>query len=312
VARAAATVVAVVIMLAAGGACGRPTSYTTYFWPVWIDSGIYALAVDTPGDPPTVVEIRGGRQVPVNLTVPANCPVGYWISLVRLSRDEFAALRMCDDGHRLLRYRTFDTPVELATLGGAPSGITWDSTGSRGWATVSFNDCDSIAPIRDGRRAPVDDFIAAYFKWPLDADLAEPHDDGTCDGRGRAALAMTRDHDVVFFASPSAQDFPSRTHGRDQTPWSMFVADESNRTVRERACCFHGIKHAALAPDQSVVAVTGLYKGVRGLWLVNVASGEVKKVADGAFTVLAWSPDGRSLAVASVTSAGDSFRTIRP
>jgi Tol biopolymer transport system component len=86
---------------------------------------------------------------------------------------------------------------------------------------------------------------------------------------------------------------------------------KATHSIRDVVCCFQNIEYGAVSSDTSIVAVTGSFKAVRGLWLVKVDTGEVTKAVEGSFNVLAWSPDRQTIAVAVATDSGDAIRMVR-
>lgn len=103
------------------------------------------------------------------------------------------------------------------------------------------------------------------------------------------------DRRLVFLASPESQGHTD--HQRLNDPWSVYVLDLPDGKPRRLAGGFDE-RGAAMSPDGKRVAVTGRRGSEQGLWLVELDTGEVRKVSDAYLAVPVFSPDGRKLVVA--------------
>ena len=143
-------------------------------------------------------------------------------------------------------------------------------------------------------------------RWASDTATLRWTPDGTAVdvcGRGdlvRVDVASGQQRDLGAFCGVVSPDGRWRAHtDADHRLWVQDLRTGEQRLLVGGAPGFHG--QAAWSPDSSRIAFTGLYPDEQAsLHVVDVASGAIHRLTPPEVEALdpAWSPDGRSIAVA--------------
>lgn len=274
----------------------------------WLpDGSIYYLWTPHLGpDPYELMRIRPGQAAePSKLPQRADCQRTDYLLPHRLPDGRLGLARKCitadpsRNGFTLIGYQPATGRIEdLAGVGRyLPRVVSWRRTMDSGYLSTGSGICDGFAPItRHGVGEFPGPVTLGGHSWRLDEIF---HDTGadSCKEQGRAGWAMLTpdDQQLIFAAAPDAQgvdgqrrmDVPSRLY-RQGLP-----AGRPAKLTSE----FSDISGMDICPDGRLLAVAGGLGEEQGLWLINLNSGDRRKVAGGPLSEPSFSPDGRRLAV---------------
>jgi hypothetical protein len=92
------------------------------------------------------------------------------------------------------------------------------------------------------------------------------------------------------------------------------ILDVQSRKVerRIRARGVEAVSHVSWSPDGQQLVFSGMQGGISDLYLMNIASGDLRRLTNDKFADLhpAWSPDGRTVAFSTDRGAGSSLETL--
>jgi hypothetical protein len=177
-----------------------------------------------------------------------------------------------------------------------PTGVTWRHDLSGGYVAHGSGICDGIAPLtRQGPGAFPGPVTLDGHTWSLDADFRRSGaEDCRDDGRAFSPLLTPDERRLVFLAVPQAQGHSGQA--RLDFPASIWIQDLPDGTPRVLARDFARVSGTAMMPDGRSMVVSGRRGAQSGVWLLELATGKLRRVADVAFYSLAVSPDGHQLA----------------
>ncbi|MFL6129687.1 MAG: hypothetical protein ACJ73E_11550 [Mycobacteriales bacterium] len=194
----------------------------------------------------------------------------------------------------------------LAPLGPVnPSAVTWRKDLRSGYLSRTSGSCAGIAPLTpEGvRRWPAPVTIGGR-SWELDGYVVAR---GTldCARWGRADLpVLSPDGKWLYFvASPESMGVSGGIR-REETPWRLYrwaLAGDAGVGAptgqpEELAAGLGKPQDLAVSPDGRALAFAGQRDGSYGLWRVNPASRQLRRLAAGKYVSASFSPDGRHLA----------------
>lgn len=190
----------------------------------------------------------------------------------------------------------------LAPLGGLnPVSVTWRRDLREGFVSRTTGSCAGIAPLtRQGPQRFPDPVTLDGRTWRLDEDVIGPGTD--CTDRGRAVLPVLSpdERQLYILASPESLGV-SGSYRREETPWRLYrwtlTAGRLSGQPQQLTVDLGKPQDLAIAPTGRSLAFAGQHHGRYGLWLVNTATGAVRRLALGKVLAAAFAPDGRRLAM---------------
>ncbi|HEU4349310.1 MAG TPA: hypothetical protein VFR35_16160 [Actinoplanes sp.] len=193
----------------------------------------------------------------------------------------------------------------LAPLGPVnPSAVTWRKDLRSGYLSRTSGSCAGIAPLtREGIRRWPEPVTIGGRSWELDGYVAAR---GTldCARWGRADLpVLSPDGKWLYFvASPESMGVSGEVR-REETPWRLYrwalagsAPGAPTGEPEELAAGLGKPLDLAVSPDGRALAFAGQRDGSYGLWRVDPASRQVRRLAAGKYLSASFSPDGRQLA----------------
>jgi Tol biopolymer transport system component len=113
--------------------------------------------------------------------------------------------------------------------------------------------------------------------------------------------------------SPDAKKLAFISFQQGDNRVTIFDVDDRKE---ERSIAIKGvgaINDAAWSPDGKSIAISGMAGGISDLYLVDIASGQVRQLTNDRYAELhpAWSPDGGTIAFATDRGPGTDFQTLR-
>lgn len=178
-----------------------------------------------------------------------------------------------------------------------PTEVSWRQDMRSGYVSHGSGICDGIAPLtRQGFGRFPGPVTLDGRTWRLE-EVFFQSGDADCGDQGRAdgALLTPDERRLVFLASPESQG--KSGWARLDDPWHIYVQDPPGGQARRIGRGFSDTGGMTMAPDGRQVAITGRRGRERGVWLVDLDSGAMRKLAGLRFSSPAFSPDGRQLAV---------------
>ena len=104
---------------------------------------------------------------------------------------------------------------------------------------------------------------------------------------------------LYFLASPESQGV-SGTERREETPWRLYrwalSGTEPTGQPAELAAGLGKPLDLAVSPDGRALVFAGQRDSAYGLWRVDPATGQVRRLATGKYVSASFSPNGRQLA----------------
>jgi hypothetical protein len=192
--------------------------------------------------------------------------------------------------------------VPLAALDSVnPSAVTWRKDLRSGYLSRTSGSCAGIAALTpagvqrwrepvtlDGRSWELDGYVRA--RGTLD-----------CAEWGRADLpVLSPDGKWLYFVASPESVGVSGDVDREETPWRLYrwalSGDEPTGQPEELAAGLGKPLDLAISPDGRALAFAGQRGKSYGLWRVDTASHEMRRLADGKYVAASFSPDGRQLA----------------
>lgn len=166
-----------------------------------------------------------------------------------------------------------------------------------GYVSHGSGICDGFAALtRQGpRRLPAATTIDGHT-WRLDEELFQPGDADCRDqGRATSALLTPDERELVFLASRESRGHSGQA--RLDYPWYLYIQDLPDGKPRVLVRGFSDTRGMAVSPDGKHVAIAGRRGDEQGLWLVDIDTGDMRKLTGARFSEPAFSPDGSQLAV---------------
>jgi WD40-like Beta Propeller Repeat len=190
----------------------------------------------------------------------------------------------------------------LAPLGPInPSAVTWRKDLRSGYLSRTSGSCAGIAALtRAGvRRWPAPVSVSGH-SWELDGYVfARGILDCAPWGRADQPVLASDESWLYFLASPESQGV-SGTERREETPWRLYrwalSGTEPTGQPAELAAGLGKPLDLAMSPDGRALVFAGQRDGAYGLWRVDPATGQVRRLATGKYVSASFSPDGRQLA----------------
>jgi WD40-like Beta Propeller Repeat len=273
----------------------------------WLPDGdIYLDWAQRLGTPHSILRITPGQAAErVELPQQAGCQRTDYMLPHRLPDGRLGLARKCitDDpsgiGYTLIGYRPASGRIDdLARVGqNLPRAVSWRRTMDSGYLSTGSGICDGFGPItRHGVGAFPGPVNLDGHTWHLDEIFRETGAD-SCTDQGRAGWAMlTPDNrQLIFTAAPDAQGASGQS--RLDVPSHIYRQDLPAGRPGRLVSGFDDLTGMDMSPDGRLLAVAGRRGRERGLWLVNLGSGDQRKVAGGPLIEPSFSPDGRRLAV---------------
>jgi hypothetical protein len=272
----------------------------------WLPDGYvyFHWTPDLGGDPYRLMRARPGEAAePVELPQIAGCQRTEDVAPHRLPDGRLGLARAClsdiGDGFTLIAYQpTTGRVEELAAVGrDLPTSVSWRRNLDGGYLSAGSGICDGFAPIT---RHGVGEFPGPVsldgHAWRLDEIFRQTGAD-SCKDQGRAGPAMlTPDNrQLIFAAAPEAQGADGQ--GRMDAPSQIYRQDLPAGLPDKLASGFIDLIGMDISPDGRHLAVAGKRGRDRGLWLINLDSGDLRKIVEGPLKYPSFSPDGKHLAV---------------
>ena len=291
--------------------------------PTWLDDGYVYFPVSPPivgnTEPPDQIwRVRPGdpaERVDDVWPAPQDCDRPSYTNFDRLPDGRLGLVRWCKspDGPPTgedivaIDVATGRQQIVVSYPNGskAPNMFAFDPGLKSGVVARNDESCGAMMPTTDkglGRFAgPV---TLSGHTWALEDGYPRVSDD-PCNAYGKAAgPKLTPQGLLVFVAAPNAQGRGGNS--RDQ-PWNLYSWDMtgSPRTV---ATGFDNLTGLGMSRDGTRELLAATHKGTTGLWLVDIATGDVTLVAGGSvFSDPTFSEDGTKAIV--VWAPGDPFAT---
>jgi WD40-like Beta Propeller Repeat len=270
----------------------------------WLPDGHVYLNYTASQDAPLAVwRVRPGQPAE-HVTLPelSGCPRTDYLLPHALPDGRLGTSRSCrtdSSGTDLVAYDPASGRLEvLAPMGhNAPTGVSWRRDLQSGYVSTGSGICDGVAPLtRQGPGAFPGPVTLDGHTWRLDEVFRQSGDE-SCDAQGRAfgALLTPDERRLVFFASPQAQGHGGQV--RTYQPVGIYIWDLPEGKPRAAVRGFDNTVGMAMSPDGRRVAIGGRRGKETGLWLVDLDSGAMHKLARIRLASPAFSPDGRQLAV---------------
>lgn len=255
----------------------------------------------------------GQAAEPIELPQLADCRRTDYLLPHRLPDGRLGLARECitDDpsgiGFTLIGYQPATRRIDdLATVGQyLPRDVSWRRRLDSGYLSTGSGICDGFAPItRHGLGEFPGPVTLDGHTWRLDEIFRDTGAD-SCTGQGRAGWAMLTadDRQLIFAAAPDAEGGSgwSRLDVREHIYWQELPAGRPDQL----ASGFNDLTGMDISPDGRLLAVSGRRGLERGLWLINLDSGDERKVAGGPLNEPSFSPDGRRLAMVFNSEQGE-------
>jgi len=273
----------------------------------WLADGyVYVVHSSKVIDPYRLWRAAPGRPPqPVALPNLPECRRTSWVKLTALLDERLGLARYCsmeDPRQSHIDSVAYDPKTQrvelLAPLGEYnPTSVSWHKDLTSGYVSYGTGVCAGFAPLRRKGigRFPNPITIDGHT-WQVDQVFFD-RVDTDCRAQGRAEQALlTRDERrLVFLASPESQGNSGQV--REIYPWHVYEQELPDGQPRRVVRGFSDTRGVALAPDGRTLAVAGLRGKEQGLWLVDLDSGNMRKLTGAVFSSPAFSPDGRQLAV---------------
>ncbi|MET9313653.1 hypothetical protein ABZX12_17680 [Kribbella sp. NPDC003505] len=274
---------------------------------VWLPDGhIYFHGTPNLDTPYRLMRIAPGQAAePVDLPQVPGCRRTDYLLPHRLPDGRLGLARKCitDDsestGFTLIAYDPASGRIEdLAPLGKRlPTGVSRRRDLDSGYLSHGSGICDGFAPIT---RRGIGDLPGPVtldgHTWRLDEIFRQKGSD-SCRDQGRAGWAVLSpdNRQLIFAAAPDAQGDSGQS--RTDAPSQIYRQDLPNGPPRKLASGFTALLGMEISPDGRSLAVAGGRSRERGVWLIDLSSGSMRKVADGPLKYPSFSPDGGRLAL---------------
>jgi dipeptidyl aminopeptidase/acylaminoacyl peptidase len=199
----------------------------------------------------------------------------------------------------LIAYDSANRRLEvLAPLGkDNPNAVSWRKDLQTGYVSHGSGICDGVAPLsRQGAQRFPEPITLEGHTWRLEEVFFQAGNED-CKDQGRADIALLTpdERHLVFLASPKSQGQSGQA--RLDHPWHLYIQDLPSGTPRTLVRGFSDTRGIAVSPDGKHVAIAERRGDEQGLWLVNIRTGDMRKLAGVRFSWPAFSPDGSQLAV---------------
>ena len=251
------------------------------------------------------VPAAGGSAHQVQLTGKSGCGKTDYLHPAVLPDGRLGLARLCldppsgDTGALDPRTSRYEALAPLGPLN--PSAVTWRKDLRSGYLSRTSGSCAGIAPLtRDGVRRWPGAVSIGGRSWELDGYVAAR---GTldCARWGRADLPVLSPDGkwLYFLASPESMGVSGEVR-REETPWRLYrwalAGDTPTGQPEELAAELGKPLDLAVSPDGRALAFAGERGGSYGLWRVDPASRQLRRLVAGKYLSASFSPDGRQLA----------------
>ncbi len=279
------------VVVAMVGACGSLDGVTVYSGPpmsiVAAADGIRVIVADTPSDgsdPAGPSELwavsREGSRTDLGHASLPECPDDNAAidSLRSLSQGRLGAVIYCfhvEPGGWSWYYATIDlSPLRLTAVAVLPpyaGAVVWSDGSSRGWVQTSdaYGTCEWIAQYTTHSAGSLPS------NWPRDPATPVPAPGCGQPWRTTDPGMAPGGHQLFFMAAHVPAD-DTIVKG-----WGLYCFDEDSGTVSKITDGFGGTVGIDVRSDQGAVVVAGNRGGDEGLWRVNTATGQIRKISAG-------------------------------
>jgi hypothetical protein len=281
----------------------------------WMPNGMIVTS-DFPGAGPTsrlvATDVHGATAQPLDLPVDPACRLTSQVRPAATAEGDLAFVQECygqqanDFSAHLLSWNPVSDVV--SDFGVVPEGVgTVASRAGRAYVSGGDAICDWILEVTPrGTRGLAVTVSGPTASFRLD-DAAGLGDCATTGNAGSPSIdAAGR---IAFLASPGSVGMSGQS--RLDASWGIFVVDGAASSA---SLVLDQIQHArslSWSPSGRKLAFAGLVIGPgEGIWLLDPASGDLRRVSALQANNLAWSPDGRSLAATLQTASGGSIIDI--
>jgi hypothetical protein len=175
----------------------------------------------------------------------------------------------------------------IAHVPSAFYSVAYSNNRPEGWvAYAGYDTCEAIGHLTaDGPETlgPIE--LSSQLTWRPDAGV-NGEDAADCTSRGRAAFVATaiNSRTLFFMASSEAIGKAQSSKARVDSIWAIFQLDSDTGRTKMISTGFRQPVGIDVAPDSAQLLVAGYYSGQQGLWLIDVTSGKVDRVALGNFS----------------------------
>lgn len=219
--------------------------------------------------------------------------------LFNLPDQELGVLVRCGEGRLMLGAVAQAGSVRtLAVSEGRADAAVWNSLRGYGILGLRLHDCWGMSYVgSNGQQgwpaASKKALGAAGLDVPLPTDLS-------CENRGNIpAFALSPSSDRLYFVgSPDAAKVKSSS--RRTTEGFLFALNISEGKLDRMEVAFASVGQIAIESSEKFIAVLTGQGGKPGVWIVDVGGRKACRVASGAYSTIAISPDGRFIAAVTV------------
>jgi WD40-like Beta Propeller Repeat len=191
-----------------------------------------------------------------------------------------------------------EEPMVGQVLDFSPTDFTWNPTMTRGLYSVTSGLCSGIGTMTPAgiARQTITIDVAGRSR-PLDETLRLPGSADCADVLRADLPAWAADGSrIAFLASPKSLGVGG--FARIHMAWNLYLTDSGGNQPRAVLSNLVEPQGLAWSPDSRALAYSGAVEGGgRGVWLYDLATRHLRKLARGRFTALAFSPNGSEIAV---------------
>lgn len=277
----------------------------------WLSDRQLVVAARPPHLAPVALRLldQDGSSSPVDLASPDDCLYVQYSRPTKLGSAAVATIRECrrvsDDrlSYQIVAVDLRDRRIRSELTEPTFQWLTeYALTPNErvAFVTLGRSICSTIARITRAGTIQLLDVIVGEgdATWNL---MNGDSPSGDCIPYGRAwSPALSPDGTTLaFLASPDSIGLDGES--RIDTPANLMMLDiETNTTTTLLRGIYNG-SELSWAPDASTLAFTGALADVEGIWLFDVSAGDVRRVFPSDVMGLAWSLDGRRLAITRET-----------